>query len=200
MQLPGRRRRGRPKRRYMDAVKEDMQVVRVEDTKNRLKWKTVIRCGNPWKGKSRKKKNSYQREHRQERWPPPLLPCCLRWHCCPPYRVSQPSATVLRTRRRAHAGNQVTPSTVKVQAALQGWILPLPWQEGAPAASPSLPLWGVWVAAQSGRIWRIDLRHAPTEGSQTTPPRAHKIFLMGHPPTPWRNAVLPVHVVTSLSA
>ena len=33
----------------MDAVKEDMQVVgvRVEDTKNSLKWKTVIRCGNP---------------------------------------------------------------------------------------------------------------------------------------------------------
>ena len=41
MGLPGRRRRGKPKRRYMDAVKEDMQVVgvRVEDTKNRLKWK-----------------------------------------------------------------------------------------------------------------------------------------------------------------
>ena len=46
----------RLKRRFMDAVKEDMQVgVRVEDTKNRLKWKTVIRCGNPGKGKSRKK-------------------------------------------------------------------------------------------------------------------------------------------------
>ena len=35
----------------MDAVKEDMQVVgvRVEDTKNRSKGKTVIRCG---KGKA----------------------------------------------------------------------------------------------------------------------------------------------------
>ena len=33
----------------MDAVKEDMQVVgvRVEDTENWVKWKTVIRCGNP---------------------------------------------------------------------------------------------------------------------------------------------------------
>ena len=33
----------------MDAVKEDMQVVgvRVEDTTNRLKWKTVIRSDNP---------------------------------------------------------------------------------------------------------------------------------------------------------
>ena len=49
MELPGRRRRGRPKRRYMDAVKEDMQVVgvRVEDTENRVKWKAVICCGNP---------------------------------------------------------------------------------------------------------------------------------------------------------
>ena len=58
MELPGRRRRGRPKRRFMDVVKEDMQVVgvRVEDTKNMLKWKTVIRCGNAWKGTSRKEK------------------------------------------------------------------------------------------------------------------------------------------------
>ena len=33
----------------MDAVKEDMQVVgvRIEDTENRGKWKTVICCGNP---------------------------------------------------------------------------------------------------------------------------------------------------------
>ena len=33
----------------MDSVKEDMQVVgvRVEDTKNRLKWKAVICCGKP---------------------------------------------------------------------------------------------------------------------------------------------------------
>ena len=33
----------------MDAVKEDVQVVgaRTGDTKNWLKWKAVIRCGNP---------------------------------------------------------------------------------------------------------------------------------------------------------
>ena len=39
MELSCRKRRGRPKRRYMDAVKEDMQVVgvRVEDTEKRLK-------------------------------------------------------------------------------------------------------------------------------------------------------------------
>ena len=49
MELPGRRPRGRQKRRFMDAVKEDMQVagVRVEDTENRVKWKTMIRFGHP---------------------------------------------------------------------------------------------------------------------------------------------------------
>ena len=49
MELPGRRQRGWPKRRFMDAVKENMQVVgvSVEDTENRLKWKAVIPCGDP---------------------------------------------------------------------------------------------------------------------------------------------------------
>ena len=49
MELPGRRQIGRPKRRFMDAVREDMQVVgaRVEDTENRVRWRTLIRCGNP---------------------------------------------------------------------------------------------------------------------------------------------------------
>ena len=49
MDLPGRRRRGRPKRRFMDAVKEDMQVVGVteEDAEDRARWRRVIRCGDP---------------------------------------------------------------------------------------------------------------------------------------------------------
>ena len=49
MELLGRRQRGRLKRRYMGAVKEDMQVVgvRLEDTENMFKWKAVIHCGNP---------------------------------------------------------------------------------------------------------------------------------------------------------
>ncbi len=47
--LPGRRRRGRPKRRFMDAVKEDMQVVGVteEDVADRTRWRKTIRCGDP---------------------------------------------------------------------------------------------------------------------------------------------------------
>ena len=42
MELAGMRERGRPKRRFMDAVRKDRQVVgvRVEDTENRVKWET----------------------------------------------------------------------------------------------------------------------------------------------------------------
>ncbi len=49
MELPGKRKRGRRKRRFMDVVKEDMAEVEVteEDTedRNNLRWK--IRCGDP---------------------------------------------------------------------------------------------------------------------------------------------------------
>ena len=56
----------------MDAVKEDMQVVgvRIEDTENRVKWKTVIRCGNPWKGKCRKKKKKNYLFQQGMKWKP----------------------------------------------------------------------------------------------------------------------------------
>ena len=49
MRLPGKRRRGRPKRRYMDAVKEDMEEVGAveEDAEDRMRWKRLIRCGDP---------------------------------------------------------------------------------------------------------------------------------------------------------
>ncbi|PME06485.1 hypothetical protein A8A06_13560 [Escherichia coli] len=49
MELPGRRRRGRPQRRFMDVVKEDMQRVgvREEDARDRVRWRQMIRCGDP---------------------------------------------------------------------------------------------------------------------------------------------------------
>ena len=49
MELPGKRRRGRPKRRFLDAVKEDMQEVGVKETdvEDRKMWKMMIRCGHP---------------------------------------------------------------------------------------------------------------------------------------------------------
>ena len=51
MKLQGKRKRGRPKRRFMDVVKEDMAEVEVkEDTEDRIhrnNWRWKIRCGNP---------------------------------------------------------------------------------------------------------------------------------------------------------
>ena len=49
MELPGKRKRGRPKRRFMDVVKEDMAEVEVteEDTVDRRNWRKKIRCGEP---------------------------------------------------------------------------------------------------------------------------------------------------------
>ena len=49
MELPGKRKQGRPKRRFIDAVREDMAVVEMteEDTEGRNKWRWKIRCGDP---------------------------------------------------------------------------------------------------------------------------------------------------------
>ena len=49
MELPGKRKRGRPNRRFMDVVKEDMAEVEVteEDTVDRRNWRKKIRCGDP---------------------------------------------------------------------------------------------------------------------------------------------------------
>ncbi|KAF7649691.1 hypothetical protein LDENG_00137530 [Lucifuga dentata] len=49
LELPGRRPRGRPKRRFMDVVKEDMKLVgvREEEAEDRVRWRQMIRCGDP---------------------------------------------------------------------------------------------------------------------------------------------------------
>ena len=49
MELPGKRRRGRPNRRFLDAVKEDMKKVGVKETdvEDRKMWRMMIRCGHP---------------------------------------------------------------------------------------------------------------------------------------------------------
>ena len=49
MELPGKRKRGRPKRRFMDVVKEDMAEVEVKekDADHRSNWRLKIRCGDP---------------------------------------------------------------------------------------------------------------------------------------------------------
>ena len=49
MELPGKRKRGRPKRRFMEMVREDMQVVGTTegDAEDRKRWKQMLRCGDP---------------------------------------------------------------------------------------------------------------------------------------------------------
>ena len=51
MELPGKKKRGRPKRRFMDVVKlkEGMAEVEVteEDTVDRNNWRRKIHCGDP---------------------------------------------------------------------------------------------------------------------------------------------------------
>ena len=49
MELPGKRKRGRPKKRLMGVVKEDMAEVEVkeEDADDRSNWRLKIRCGDP---------------------------------------------------------------------------------------------------------------------------------------------------------
>ena len=52
MALPGKRKRGRPKRRFMDVVKEDMAEVEMteEDTEVRNNWDIwKIRCTWHWR-------------------------------------------------------------------------------------------------------------------------------------------------------
>ena len=48
LELPGRRSRGRPKRRFMDVVREDMKLVGVseEDAEDRVRWRHMIHCGD----------------------------------------------------------------------------------------------------------------------------------------------------------
>ncbi|KAK3552031.1 hypothetical protein QTP70_031579 [Hemibagrus guttatus] len=49
MELPGRRQRGRPKRRYMDGINEDMKLVgaSVEDVEDMDRWREMIHCAAP---------------------------------------------------------------------------------------------------------------------------------------------------------
>ena len=49
MELPGKRKTGRPKRRLLDVVKEDMGKVsaRETDVENRTVWRKMIRSGYP---------------------------------------------------------------------------------------------------------------------------------------------------------
>ena len=50
IELPGKRKVGRPKRRFMNAGKEGILEVGVteEEVHDRRNWRRKIRCGDPW--------------------------------------------------------------------------------------------------------------------------------------------------------
>ena len=49
MELPGKRKRGRRKRRFLDVVKEDMGEFGAKETdvEDRMVWRKIIHCGYP---------------------------------------------------------------------------------------------------------------------------------------------------------
>ena len=49
MELPGKEKRGKPKRRFMDVVEKDRQGFggTEEDAEDEVRWKQVICCGHP---------------------------------------------------------------------------------------------------------------------------------------------------------
>lgn len=51
VELPGRRKRRRPQRRFVDVVKEDMQKVRMieDDANDKVRWKWIHYSGQPKK-------------------------------------------------------------------------------------------------------------------------------------------------------
>ena len=63
MELPGKRKRGRPKRRFLDVMKEDMGKVgaREKDIENRTLWRNIIRCATP-------DQRERPKEEEAERW------------------------------------------------------------------------------------------------------------------------------------
>ena len=49
MELPGKRKRGRPKGKFLNLVKEDMVEVSAKEThvEDKTVWRKMIRCGYP---------------------------------------------------------------------------------------------------------------------------------------------------------
>ena len=58
---PRKSKRGTPKRRFMDAVREDMSVVEVtdEDAEDRTEWRWKIRCGDTRWEKPKEEENNF---------------------------------------------------------------------------------------------------------------------------------------------
>ena len=57
-EIPGKRTRGRPRRRWNDNIKEDMKKPNVseEEVKDRLRWRMATRCCDPEYGMQRRRR------------------------------------------------------------------------------------------------------------------------------------------------
>ena len=58
MAVPGRRKKGRKRRRWMNLAREDMEKVgaREGDQVDRIKWRTLSGCGDPEQGEAERRK------------------------------------------------------------------------------------------------------------------------------------------------
>lgn len=58
--LPGRKKKGRSKRKFMDVMMEDMQRVGVAEkaVRNRVRWRQMIGCGDPKRDQLKEGKSS----------------------------------------------------------------------------------------------------------------------------------------------
>ena len=62
MALPGRRKRGRPRRRWMDLARQDIEMVGAKEggEVDREKWKILSRCGDPEMGEAERRRRCLQ--------------------------------------------------------------------------------------------------------------------------------------------
>ena len=83
IELQGKMRRGRPKRRFLDVVKEDMGEVGAKETdvEDRKMWRMMIRCGHSrLKGKAERRKRRFKHiSNAMERVKYPTIREVLLW-------------------------------------------------------------------------------------------------------------------------
>ena len=60
MAVPGRRKRGSPRRRWMDLARDNLERVGAKggDKIDRVKWKILLRCGDPRYGEAERRRRS----------------------------------------------------------------------------------------------------------------------------------------------
>ena len=78
MAVPDRRKRGRPRRRWMDLLRENLKSFGAKegDEIERVKWRILSRCGDPEYGEAerrRRRRTSYKKSEQIKLW------CTFAW-------------------------------------------------------------------------------------------------------------------------